>query len=198
MEPEEQEDDIALHLVVEPDEYDGVGYSFGDEKPMVSGNDRGRAELRLETVKLRRGEDYVAEYTFYVTNCSYCVYNPFFSGLIPEPGQLAIYDADKKYVGEWKYNAFSQRSPGATDFVFLGAGSHIGTKIGFKAGYLSEGPRAIKGYLLPAGKYYIQMILYRAFLAHPGYLKDEKIDFCKTFDRSVLCRSNAIEIELID
>jgi hypothetical protein len=196
----EQEDDIDIYLALVPDEseYDGDGYSFRDEKPMISGNDMGRAELRLESVKLRRGEHYVAEYTFYVTNCSYCVYNPFFTGLIPEPGQLAIYDADKQYVGEWKYGAFSQRSPGATDFVFLGAGSHIGTKIGFMAGYLPEGQFIFKGNLLPAGKYYMQMILYRAFLTHPGYLNDEKIDFCKTFDRSVLCRSNVIEIELID
>jgi hypothetical protein len=198
MEQEEQEGDIDFYLVVESHEIDESGYPFRDEKPMVSGNDRGRAELRLETVKLRRGEHYTAEYTFYSANCSYWVYDPFFYPRIYLPGQLAIYDVDRNYVGEMRYRNFPGTRPSANDFVYLLAGSHIGTKIGFVAGNLSDPEFCHLNNHLPAGKYYIQLILYRAFLTSPEYLKDERIDFYKKFGRSVLCRSNAVEIELID
>jgi hypothetical protein len=192
----EQEDDFTLQLLRVSDEYEAGDYSFRDEKPMISGNDRGRAQLRFENVKLRRGELYVAEFTFYSTNCSYWVYNPFFGGLISSPGQLAIYDAEKKYVGELKYDTISHRSPSDADWVYLYAGGYIGTKIGFRAGYLPGTEFCHMGNLLPAGRYYIQVILYKAFLTHKDrYFRG---DFSITFDRSELCRSNAVEVELID
>ena len=166
---------------------------------MISGNDKGRVELRLEKLRLRRGELYDAQFIFYNTNSSYWVYNPFFNRLILLPGQLAIYDADKKYVGELKFDTGSQRSPGDTDWVFLWGGSHIGTRIGFRAGYLPGTKYWNMNNLLPAGRYYVQLILYKAFLTvNPRYLAGEKIDFYKTFDQSELCRSSAIEVELVD
>jgi hypothetical protein len=174
-------------------------YSFHDETPMISGNDKGRVELRLEKLRLRRGELYDAQFTFYNTNSNYWVYNPSFNRLILLPGQLTIYDADKKYIGDLKFDTVSQRSPGDTDWVYLWSGSHIGAKIGFRAGYLPGTKYWNMENLLPAGRYYIQLILYKAFLSiKPKFLVGEKIDFYKTFDRSELCRSSAIEVELID
>jgi hypothetical protein len=192
----EQEDDFTLQLLQVSDGYEVGDHSFRDAKPMISGNDRGRAELRLENVELRRGEHYVAEFTFYSTNCSYWVYNPFFGGLTPSPGQLAIYDAEKRYLGELKYDTSSHRGPSDADWVYLCAGAYLGTKIGFGAGYLPGPEFSHMGNLLPAGRYYIQVILYQAFLTHKDiYFRG---DFYKTFDKSELCRSNAVEVELID
>lgn len=166
---------------------------------MSSGNEKGQIELKCDQVKMRRGEHYSVQYTFYSTNGSYWIYNPFFLAKKPPPGQLAIYDEKKRYIGALGFDISSQQGIDETDWVFLWGGSHIGTKIGFRCGYLPGTKYGVRNNLLPAGKYYIQLILYKAFLTtNPKYLSGAKVDFYKTFDRAELCRSNAIEVELVD
>ena len=56
-----------------------------------------------------------------------------------------------------------------------------------------------EGNWLPTGEYYIQLILYKAFLSpNPYRLLGEKIDFYKTFDRAELCRSNVLKVQLVN
>ncbi len=174
--------------------------SFRDAKPVLAGDDRGKAELKLGSNKLQRGELFAVEYTFYNTNSNHSVYNPFFNRLKPLPGQLAIYDASKRYLGDLiKYEGGSQALIGDSDWVFLSEGSHIGSRIGFRAGYVPMTKHGSMGELLPVGKYYIQLILYKVFLsANPGRVEGNQPDFYKTFDKSELCRSNLIEISLVD
>ena len=176
-------------------------YKFHEATPLsLPSGERGYAKLSFDEGKPRRGERYNVEYSFYNTNGSYWVYNCFLNRLIPSPGQLAIYDSNKEYIGDLlRFEGGSQRGVGNGDWLFLYGGSHVGTSIGFRAGYVPLTKFGSMGSLLPAGRYYIQLILYKAFLStNPSHLIGDKPDFYKTFDRSEVIRSNAIQIEIID
>jgi hypothetical protein len=176
-------------------------YKFHEALPLnLSSGERGYAKLSLDDGKLRRGERYVVEYTFHNTNGSYWVYNCFFNRLIPLPGQLAIYDSNKEYLGDLlRFEGGSQKGVGDGDWLFLYGGSHVGMKLEFRAGYVPLTKYGSMGNLLPPGRYYIQLILYQAFLStNPSRLRGDKPDFYKTFDRSAVIRSNAIQIEVVD
>ena len=148
--------------------------------------------LELKDQQLKRDETYSVEYTFYVTNSSYDVYNWQFNGLLPLPGQLALYNEKKEYVGDLlSWQGGSQRTPSDGDWTFLYGGSHVGSSLGVRFGRVSE--------KLPVGTYYIQLILYNAFLSpNPQRILGKPIDFYKSFDRSELCRSNAIKLDVVD
>ena len=176
-------------------------YKFHEATPLnLSSGERGYAKLSFDDGKPRRGERYIVEYSFYNTSGSYWVYNCFFNRLIPLPGQLAIYDSNKEYIGDLlRFEGGSQKGVADGDWLFLYGGSHVGTNIGFRAGYVPLTKFGSMGSLLPAGRYYIQLILYKAFLStNPSHLLGDKPDFYKTFDRSEVIRSNAIQIEIID
>ena len=174
---------------------------FHEEAPLnLPTGEKGYARLSSTEGKLSRGERYSVEYTFYVTSGSYWVYNWSFNGLIPFPGQLAIYDSEKKYIGDLlRFEGGSQRRPEDDDWLFLYGGSHVGTNLRFRAGYVPMTKHGSMSDLLPAGSYYIQLLLNKAFLSpNPSRMLGDKLDFYKTLDRSVIIRSNAIQIELVD
>jgi hypothetical protein len=150
--------------------------------------------------RLRRGERYAFEYTFYNTGGGYWVYNCFFNRLVALPGQLAIYDSKKEYVGDLiQFEGGSQKGLGDDDWLFLYGGSHVGTGIGFTAGYVPMTKYGSTSNLLPAGQYYVQLILYKAFLTpNLSRIVGDKPDFYKTFDRSEAVRSNAVRVEIVD
>lgn len=176
-------------------------YKFHEATPLnLSSGERGYAKLSLDERKLPRGEISAVQYTFYNTNGSFWVYNGFFNALIPLPGQLAIYDSNKEYIGDLiRREGGSRRGPGDADWLFLYGGSLVGTNIGFRTGYVPGTKYGSMGNLLPAGRYYLQLVLYKAFLStNPSHLLGDKPDFYKTFDRSEGMRSNAIQIEIVD
>jgi hypothetical protein len=174
-------------------------YRFREANPLSqTSGEMGYAKLNIDEPQLHRGERYSVEYTFYNTRGSYWLYNWAFNGLVPLPGQLAIYDSKKEYIGDLlRFVGGSRRTVGDNDWVFLHEGSHLGRRIELTAGYVPGTPYDSMRNLLPAGHYYIQLILYRAFLSpNPTHLEGDKPDFYKTFDRSELLRSNAIEIDI--
>ena len=169
----------------------GQAFPFREGYPFANGGDKGRVAIEMEDQRLKRDETYWAEYTFYA-NGSYDVYNWQFVGLLPLPGQLAVYDEKKEYVGDLLYWAGgSQRSASDADWTFLYGGSRVGCSLEVRFGRMPK--------KLPAGVYYIQLILYKAFISpNPRRIVGEPVDFYKTFDRSELCRSNTIKLEVID
>lgn len=172
-----------------------------EEMPFkLSSGESGYAKIEIKRRRLRRGELYAVKYTFYNTGAAYRVYNCFFNRLIPLPGQLAIYDSNKEYVGDLiRFEGGSQRRVEDDDWLLLYGGSHVGANIGFRAGYVPQTKYWNMENLLPAGRYFIQLILYKAFLSpNPYRLIGEKLDFYKTFDRSEVIRSNVIEVEMVD
>lgn len=79
----------------------GQSFKYAEKRDFTNGSDKGEITIKIAGPVLERGKSYSVEYDFHVTNGSYAVYNWQFVRLIPLPGQLAIYDSNKKYIGEW-------------------------------------------------------------------------------------------------
>ena len=173
--------------------------TFTEAKNLDSGSYRGYAQLNVDKPEIKLGSKYTIDIRFFNTGGGENFYNPFFTGLIPLPAQLAIYDSKKKYLGDRLYMSeiISRRLASANDWIFVASNSYVGTLLGpFTAGYLNGTQK------LPAGEYYLQMIYYRAYLAPkpaPDAGKDEQpMNFYENFDRTELFRSNAIKIRFTD
>ena len=190
----------AVILAISQVTIQGQGFQYGDKRDFAVGSDKGEVSIKLDDPILERGESYSVEYTFHVTNSSYDVYNWQFISLIPLPGQLAIYDANKKYIGDLiAFTQGSRRGVSDDDWIFLYGGTRVGRVLGFRAGSVPMTAYNSEGNWLPTGEYYIQLILYKAFLSpNPYRLLGEKIDFYKTFDRAELCRSNVLKVQLVN
>jgi len=175
-------------------------FQYSEKSDFANGSDKGELSIKIAEPVLRRGERYSIEYGFHVTNSSYAVYNWQFIALKPLPGQLAIYDSNKKYVGDLiAFSGGSQVGVSDDDWTFLYGGARVGTALGFRAGSVPNTKYDWTGNLLPTGEYYIQLILYKAFLSpNPYRVVGDKIDFYKTFDRRELCRSNIIKVQFVN
>jgi hypothetical protein len=177
-------------------------FPFREETRLsLTNGEAGYTKLTLKEAQLRRGELASVDYTFYNTSGSYWVYNWNFVRLVPLPGQLAIYDSDKKYIGDLiQWEGGSQKAVADRDWLFLYDGSHVGTAIAFRAGYVPMTKYGSMNSLLPAGQYFIQLILYKAFLSdNPSRIEgNNKPNFYKMFDRSEAIRSNVVALEVFD
>lgn len=157
----------------------------------LSGGEQGHATISVKQPRLRLGETTSVDYTFYNTRSSYWVYNWNFIRLVPLPGQLAIYDAEKRYLGDLiRFTSGSRTTVGSNSWLFLYEGSHVGTSIGFKVGYIPGARNR-----LPPGRYFIQLILAGAFLSNPQQVRwDSKAALLNT----EAIRSNVIAIEIVE
>lgn len=189
-----------LIAIIFPPLAGGQTFPYRDQHSFALGSDKGQVSIKLDQIVLRRGLTYRLQYTFDVINSSYAVYNWQFISLKPLPGQLAIYDVNKQYIGDLiAFDGGSQAGISDDDWTFLYGESHIGKPLGFRAGLVPNTRYDSTGDLLMPGTYYIQLIMYKAFLSpNPFRVEGKKIDFYKTFDRSELCRSNAIKIDIVD
>jgi hypothetical protein len=179
----------------------GQEFRYAEKTDFVNGSDKGEISIKIADPILKRGDLHLIEYTFHVTNSSYSVYNWQFNRLKPLPGQLAIFEASsKKYLGDLiAFTSGSQATVSDDDWTFLYGGAHVGSTLGFPAASVPNTKYHSTGNQLPAGEYYIQLILYRAFVSpNPFRVLGDKIDFYKTFDRSELCRSNVLKIQFVD
>lgn len=176
------------------------GYKFAEEYPFKRGNNQGKVEISLDKTILQKGELTGVNFRFTNTNSAYPIYNWQFMRLLPLPGQLAIYDADKRYIGDLiAFECCSQTAASLADWTYLYGGSYVGASLGFHAGYVPGTKYGSMSNLLPSGRYYIQLILYKAFASERPSLTEEVLkDFRQEFDRSELCRSNIIKIEIVD
>ena len=176
------------------------GFAYGEKHDFADGSDKGEINIKIVDSVLERGELYPVEYTFHVTNSSYWVYNWQFVSLLPLPGQLAIYDANKKYIGDLiAFTQGSRRGASEDDWSFLYGGARVGSALGFRAGSVPGTKYYPAEHGLPAGEYYIQLIMYKAFLSpNPYRVVGDKPDFYGTFDRTELCRSNSLKVQLVN
>lgn len=156
----------------------------------------GRATLTLRTPRVGPGATAAADLRFEYVGGGGSVFNPFFSMHWPYPGELAVYDAGKKYLVDCLPVPRSEMPAGAGSHVRLGGeGDAVSCVLKFRVA-------SRDGRDLPPGKYYLQVIYYRAFTsfqppdrthAAPGGLAHAY----DGFDRSELFRSNVVEIELL-
>src|SRR5208283_2130873 len=61
---------------------------------------RGHAELTAKNPVTQGGGFLILELSFHNTGASATFYNPFFDLRIPPPAELAVFDSDKRYIGD--------------------------------------------------------------------------------------------------
>ena len=161
-------------------------FSFRVEYPCKVFDHEGRLEISLKESSLRVGQSYAVRYTLTNITIPYPVYNWQFDSFKPLPGQLALYDAEKRYVKDLLARTFFSRQPvNLFDWSYLHGGSSVSAPLGFRAD-------------LPVGTFYIQLIMYKAFISERPYLEEVVMeDFRTHFDKGELCRSNVIKVEII-
>jgi len=170
-------------------------YAFHEEP---AGHDS--VQISIENPKLQRGQWYSIEYCFHAWKGGNEVYNGFFEMLRTHPGQLAVYDADRKYLGDAINDNMHGSHIGTSsgDWFYLREGNYIGAKISFMLGGSGNVPIE-----LPPGKYYLQLILYKAFFSIPpasdGPMPTMSDAYSSSgFNRYPAARSNVLEVELSD
>lgn len=173
---------------------------FAEAQNLKSGASAGVATLMVEKSTVKLGEKFTVDIRFFNSGCGDDFYNTFFNPLIPFPAQLAIYDGDKKYLGDLlAWEKFSQISVTASNWTSIASDSYVGSILGpFTAGnFPPNGPGKI-----PAGDYYIQMIYNKTYIvANPAMTTDEKTalaNFYTNFDRSELFRSNVVQLHFTE
>jgi hypothetical protein len=159
----------------------------------------GSAILTLANTKLKVGEKFMVDIRFEDGGVGGSVFNPFFNPLLPAPAALVMYNAKKEFVGNYLAPTSGSRStPGSADYPFLpGNDCYVGVKLTFWAGHGT----GFEGKSMPPGKYYLQVVFYRAFVTfnpttRPAKTLGDIRHFYDGFDRGELFRSNIVEIEL--
>lgn len=138
--------------------------SLGPQSDLAYGLLRGSATISVEKDAFARGEIIKLEVRFNASSPG-TVFNPYFASLTVQPAELSLFDSNKRYLGnvlDRHYGSF--RGPGPNDWVNIGTGGFVGTKLEFPAGILPDGK--LRDGLSP-GKYYIQMIFNQCFVSVP-------------------------------
>ena len=170
--------------------------------PELKNHDLGFGHALLSApAAVKLGEKFDIDIRFYNNGGGEYFYNPFFNRLIPLPAQLAIFDSEKKYLGDLiAWQGGSQVGVSASCWTSIPSGGYVGIRLrSFTAGYIPSLPPPRK---FGAGDYYLQMIYYKVFtLANPARTADEKgavADFYRNFDRTELFRSDIVQIHFAE
>jgi hypothetical protein len=191
---------LTLLIVTMPNFAFGQSFAYRDKTDFANSSEKGEVTIEAEGDSMRRGDIFHVKYTFH-GNGSFEVYNWQFFNFIPLPGQLVIYDENKQYVGNLldRGECCSQRGAVSEGWIRLSGETFLGKLAGFKVAFVPNTEFDSLSNQLPAGKYYLQMVLYKAFI-FPNWFRlgGDKKPFNEMFDKSELCRSNIISVELIE
>ena len=110
-------------------------------------------------------------FTFASANESHRMFNPFFNGLLKQPGRIIIRDGDGKIVNLRRYfDGGSRRTPGEHDYVTIPGGGFVGKKLTVYSSQKIDGVEP-----LPPGDYTMQLILTGMLLSLDGKYEDTEI-----------------------
>lgn len=125
----------------------------------------GNATISAAKEVFRLGERIELEFRFDATSPG-TVYNPYFDSLTVQPAVLALFDSNKRYLGDLLARHHgSFRGPSASNWVNVGTGGFVGTSLVVCAG---DDPGDLDSEsTLPPGKYYLQLIFNRYFVSPP-------------------------------
>jgi len=171
-----------------------------ESQPLKLGSYRGYARLSVNKTTVKLGGQFNIDIRFVNNSSGDYFYNPFFNRVIPLPAQLAIFDKDKKYLGDLIDQSGSpvtarRAAMSTNDWVFIPSGGYLGVTFGpIQAGNTPAFPRQT----LKAGDYYLQMIFYKGFVeANRANAEKPSINvFLKGFSRKELFRSNVVKIRI--
>jgi len=157
-------------------------------------------KLSLPKKELVLNELYEFSYALKILNGNCKLYNPSFNSLIPEAGQLALYDSKKKYLlNLTKVHMGSRRSPGKYDWVNLRDKNCSKFTVQFRPGtiYHDKLWQRVKS----DKTYFVQLIYYESLLIKQDFASDyelRKKHFYSNYNRKELFRSNKIKIEIVE
>src|SRR5262245_21879898 len=123
----------ALLCLICPGIVAGQSLVYQDKTDCVNGGEgKGDVTIKADSHTFRRDQSHRINYTFHSLG-SYAVYNWQFIRLKPLPGQLAIYDADKRYLGDLiAWIGGSQSGISSDDWSFLYGESYVGKPLDFR------------------------------------------------------------------
>jgi hypothetical protein len=191
---------IGFNILTKPPPAPRPVFPYKDKTDFAYEFGKGEVSIDMVDTTLRMNELYKLKYAFHATG-SYSVYNWPLSSLSTMPGELAIYDENKKYIGNLIYStggSFTGIMEGY--WKFLRDETYLNTSKSFRAGWV---PSISRSHKLSPGTYYIQLILYKALLASSPFhatgddLSARMKDFYTNFDRTELCRSNVIKVNIV-
>jgi len=179
-------------------------FPFIEKKDLDLPSYKGYATLTLENSKIKLREKFSVDIRFTNKSGGEDFYNPYYNRLFPLPICLAIYDSDKRYIGDLlHWQGGSRATVGYSSWSFIAGDSYVGTFMSFAAGYVPGTEFGVMNHLLPPGEYYLQVIFYKSFImANPSQQLDSDAKawlgkFYKNFDRTELFRSNAVKVQFI-
>jgi len=175
-------------------------YPFRERADLELSSTKGYAVVKAEQESVARGTPYAIEIEFHNAGEGRQFYNLFFNRGIPLAAQLAIFDSEKRYLGDLLYRKqISRKSIEPSDWTYIPSGSYVGIKLDLMGANILNPKYGDKIQLLEAGTYYIQMIFYRAFV-WPNLFDagKDKMELYKNFDNEEQFRSNVIRIQFVD
>jgi hypothetical protein len=192
--------------------YPSVGlagpFEFREETPLRYGNGstRGHAVLGLVTDTVAIGGKVTADIRFHNENGADWFYNAFLNRLVPLPCALVLYDSSRKYIGNLLADVGgSRKSVGASNWVYVGTESYVGTTVTFRAGYVPYTKHDTVSNPLPAGDYLLQVVFFEPFVApNPARLygtpqkteRESVMEFCRAYNQTELFRSNVTKLTI--
>jgi hypothetical protein len=130
---------------------------------------KGRATIAISSREVRAGDSMTVEVRFENHGCQQQFFNPFFQSLIPMPARLAVFDSERRYVGDllW-FSGGSQRSLSREDWVTIPHRGSIGCVVVVRFVDASKYP--LSGLRkMSSGRYCLQMIFHSRFASEPKW-----------------------------
>jgi RNA polymerase sigma factor (sigma-70 family) len=121
------------------------------------------ASLSIANPEHKADESLEVTVTFTCTTDAHRLFNPFFNGLLEQPGRLVVRDSKGKVVNKLlEFHEGSRRTPGDGDYVRVGAKGFVGGKLTVYPG------RQFAADPLPPGDYTLQLEVHRSLLNPDG------------------------------
>lgn len=162
-------------------------YPFHDQTPLLLPETEGWAFLLPRYTVVKPKTPLTLHLIYDNVGLGRYFYNPYFQGLTPKPGMLAVYDAKHRLARDLiAFRGGSQTGPNTADWIYVEHQSYIGFKI-------------YNGTLrLPPGIYYLQMIYFRLF-AHDRPRDEAQLERISEslYDQHELFRSNLVTVKVV-
>src|SRR5688572_23348985 len=105
-------------------------HPFRERTDLQIGSYAGYSVVQIDQRLIVRGLPFEIQIEFHNVGEGNEFYNPFFDRTVAAPAQLAIYDSEKKYLGDLLYKEpSSNRNLDSRDWTFVPKGGFIGIKL---------------------------------------------------------------------
>ena len=132
------------------------------------------ASLSIGKKECKADEPMEVTITLTCTTDAHRLFNPFFNGLLEQPGRIIVRDREGKVVNRLlDFQGGSRRTPQESDYVQLPGGGFVGAMLKIYPARQAPG-----GEVLPPGDYTLQLVLHGSLLSLGG--KDDTKEIVAT------------------